>query len=105
MYAIIDIETTGGRPALSGITEIAIFLHDGTGITNSYQTLINPEMSIPPYITGMTGISDEMVADAPTFAQIASEIDRLTRDCVFVAHNVSFDLPFLTSEKNSVPSA
>jgi DNA polymerase-3 subunit epsilon len=67
MYAIIDIETTGGSSRIEKITEIAIFLHDGSQITGEYSTLINPERNIPYFITNLTGITNEMVEDAPRF--------------------------------------
>ena len=70
-YAIIDIETTGGSPHAEKITEIAIFVHDGIKVINEFVTLINPERYIPPFITGLTGITNEMVANAPKFYEVA----------------------------------
>ena len=67
MFAVIDIETTGGSPVNEKITEIAIFIHDGLTIVDEFVTLVNPEVSIPYYITGLTGITNEMVSDAPRF--------------------------------------
>ena len=67
MYAIVDIETTGGHASANGITEIAIVLHDGKKVTRRYETLINPQKHIPIYISALTGISNEMVATAPLF--------------------------------------
>lgn len=98
MYAILDTETTGGSPADSKITEIAIFLHDGKKIQDKYVTLINPETKIPVFISKLTGISNEMVADAPKFFEIAKDIIDITRDHVFVAHNVSFDYGMVKKE-------
>jgi DNA polymerase-3 subunit epsilon len=95
MYAIIDIETTGGSPSYSKITEIAIILHDGQKVIEEYSTLINPECSIPYQITQLTGISNEMVRDAPPFYDVAKKIIELTKDAVFVAHNVNFDYNFV----------
>ncbi len=97
-YAIIDIETTGGSPKSSKITEIAIFKHNGTEITDQFVTLINPEMEIPDFIVKLTGISDEMVAGAPKFYEIARQIVEFTEDCVFVAHNVGFDYGMVRQE-------
>jgi DNA polymerase III subunit epsilon len=97
-YAIIDIETTGGAAAREKITEIAIVLHDGTKVIESFETLINPERSIPYYITQITGISDAMVAKAPKFYEIAKKIVTLTEGAVFVAHNVRFDYGFVQEE-------
>jgi DNA polymerase III subunit epsilon len=98
MYAIVDIETTGGYAANHRITEIAIYHHDGLNVTGHYHTLINPERNIPHYITGLTGITSEMVLDAPSFSQIASEILEQLEGKIFVAHNAHFDYSFLKKE-------
>jgi len=95
MYAIVDIETTGGYAAANGITEIAIYIHDGEKITRHFETLINPNQAIPRYIKALTGIDDEMVADAPQFAEVADTIHELLNDNIFVAHNVNFDYSFV----------
>lgn len=95
MYAIVDIETTGGRPNIDKITEIAIIIHDGNKVVNSFSTLINPECNIPYFITNITGINNEMVVNAPKFHNIANQILKITQNCVFVAHNVSFDYNFI----------
>lgn len=97
-YAIIDIETTGGSAAKSRITEVAIFVHDGEKVLETYDTLINPCREIPWNITKLTGITNEMVADAPLFHEVADQIDAITQDCVFVAHNVNFDYGFIRAE-------
>lgn len=98
MYTIIDIETTGGNNKSGRITEIAAFLHDGHKMIDKFTSLINPGVPIPPFIKNLTGISDEMVADAPTFEEIASELDRFTANAIFVAHNVNFDYSFIKEE-------
>ena len=67
MYAIVDIETTGGYAENHKVTEIAIYHHDGVTITGHYRTLINPGRKIPQFITGLTGITYEMVKEAPAF--------------------------------------
>jgi DNA polymerase-3 subunit epsilon len=97
-YAIIDIETTGGRAQRDRITEIAIVLHDGERIIRKWESLINPECYIPHGITELTGITQEMVRDAPKFYETAKEIVELTKDAIFVAHNVRFDYGFLCEE-------
>jgi DNA polymerase III subunit epsilon len=97
-FAIIDVETTGGTARYERITEIAIVLHDGTQVVDQYSTLLNPERSIPWNITRLTGITDEMVADAPKFYEVAKKIVEMTEDCVFVAHNVTFDYSFVEEE-------
>ncbi|MDB5260738.1 MAG: polymerase subunit epsilon [Adhaeribacter sp.] len=98
MYAIIDIETTGGQPAQDKITEIAIFIHDGQQIVDKFHTLINPQRSIPYFITQLTGITDEMVKEAPKFHEVAKEIVQFTEGKIFVAHNVRFDYSFVKKE-------
>ncbi|MFM8432597.1 MAG: exonuclease domain-containing protein, partial [Bacteroidota bacterium] len=101
-YAIVDIETTGGNAFTDRITEVAIYIHDGKKVVDEFSSLINPERPIPPYVARLTGISDEMVATAPRFYEIAKEIVNLTEDCVFVAHNVQFDYHFLRHEFRSL---
>lgn len=98
MYAIIDVETTGGVARFERITEIAVVLHDGQAVIDTFSTLINPERSIPWNITTITGITDEMVAQAPKFYEVAKRIVEMTEGAVFVAHNVSFDYSFVREE-------
>ncbi|MCX6320092.1 MAG: exonuclease domain-containing protein [Bacteroidetes bacterium] len=97
MYAITDIETTGGYAAANGITEISIHLHDGQSLVGKFETLINPGQPIPYYIQSMTGITDKMVAGAPRFEEVAEKIYNLLHDKIFVAHNVNFDYSFIKS--------
>lgn len=94
-FAIVDIETTGGNPQGGGITEIAVVIHDGTRIIQEFQTLINPKMTVPAYITGLTGIDSSMLRDAPYFEEVAEELWELLDGRVFVAHNVNFDFSFI----------
>jgi DNA polymerase-3 subunit epsilon len=98
MYAIVDIETTGGYAANHRITEIAIYFHDGIQVTDHYHTLVNPGRNIPYYITGLTGITSEMVFSAPTFKEIATDIHGKLDGKIFVAHNAHFDYSFLKKE-------
>jgi DNA polymerase III subunit epsilon len=97
LYAIVDIETTGGYAAAHGITEISIQIFDGDKVVEKFETLINPCQRIPFYIQAMTGIDDDMVADAPRFEEVASKIQDLLSEKVFVAHNVNFDYSFIKS--------
>lgn len=97
-YAVVDIETTGGSVSNSRITEVAVILHDGQRVTKRWSSLVNPEMPIPLHITALTGIDEEMVATAPTFAEIAEQLIELLADKVFVAHNVNFDYSFLRGQ-------
>ncbi|CAC9974555.1 exonuclease domain-containing protein [Flavobacterium panici] len=94
-YAIVDIETTGGNASGSRITEIAIIIHDGKNVLDRYETLVNPEQDIPPSIFGLTGINNEMVANAPIFDDISEKVLEMLTDRVFVAHNVNFDYSFV----------
>lgn len=98
MYAIVDLETTGGIPESEAIIEMAIILHDGNRITETYTTLVNPGKEIPPFISRLTGITNDMVASAPRFSDIADEVAGLLENRVFVAHNVMFDYSFLTHQ-------
>jgi DNA polymerase III subunit epsilon len=94
MFAIVDIETTGGSP----LTEIAIYIYDGNTVTDEFCTLINPEKEIPYFITNLTGISNAMVANAPKFYEVARKIVEITQNKIFIAHNVSFDYHFIKNE-------
>lgn len=98
MFTIIDIETTGTVHKYGKITEIAIYVHNGERITDQFVTLINPEIDIPLYITRLTGITNQMVAGAPRFYEIARHIVELTAGRIFVAHNVNFDYNFIHEE-------
>lgn len=98
LYAIVDLETTGGQAEKDRITEVAIALHDGEKIIDTFESLINPERAIPYNITQITGISQEMVAEAPKFYEVAKKIVEMTEGAVFVAHNVRFDYGFLRAE-------
>ena len=102
MYAIVDIETTGGYAENHRVTEIAIYHHDGVTITGHYKTLINPGRTIPQFITGLTGITYEMVKEAPSFESVGHEILGWLKDRVFVAHNAHFDYSFLKKEFESM---
>lgn len=95
MYAIVDIETTGGYAAANGITEISIQIFDGQNIVEQFETLINPGQQIPKYIQAFTGISNEMVQDAPRFEEVAGKIYSILQGNIFVAHNVNFDYSFI----------
>ena len=95
IYTIIDVETTGHS---NRITEISIFKYDGKQIIDELTSLVNPEMLIPDYITALTGIDNLMVADAPTFKEIAEDVLAITQDTIFVAHNVNFDYNVIRNE-------
>lgn len=95
MYAIVDIETTGGAASRSSICEVAIIIHDGEKVVKEYQSLINPERPIPSTLTAIHGINDFMVADAPKFYEEAKTIHELLEGNIFVAHSVNFDYSFI----------
>lgn len=98
LFAIIDVETTGGGINGNRLTEICVVLLRGTRIMDKFTTLINPEKEIPRHITALTGIDNQMVADAPKFYEIAKKVEELTREAIFVAHNVNFDYNVLRNE-------
>lgn len=94
MYSIVDIETTGGDK----ITEISILIFDGEKVVDEFTSLVNPECSIPYYITTLTGINDNMVMNAPKFYEIAKRVLEITENAVFVAHSVNFDYNIIQKE-------
>jgi DNA polymerase III subunit epsilon len=97
MYAIVDIETTGGYASANGIIEISIHIFDGERVIEEFETLINPNQPIPKYIRAFTGITDEMVQDAPRFEEVAEKVYTILQGNIFVAHNVNFDYSFIKS--------
>jgi DNA polymerase-3 subunit epsilon len=97
VYAIVDIETTGSYAAANGVTEVAIHVFDGEKVTEKFETLINPGQFIPRYIQAFTGISNEMVENAPSFEEAAESIYKLLSENIFIAHNVNFDYSFIKS--------
>lgn len=98
MYAILDIETTGGQFNEEGITEIAIYKFDGHEIVDQFISLVNPEIPIQPFVVKLTGINNAMLQTAPKFFEVAKRIIELTTDCVLVAHNATFDYRILRTE-------
>ncbi len=105
IYSIVDIETTGMGYGGNRITEIAIIQFDGEKVVGEFSSLVNPEQLIPPKITNLTGITNEMVADAPKFYEIAKEVFQMTENTIFVAHNVGFDYNVLGREYKSLGGA
>jgi len=98
LYAIVDIETTGGMAKRDRITEVAVVLHDGEKEVDRFESLLDPERSIPYNITQITGITNEMVLGKPKFFEIAKRLVEITEGAVFVAHNVRFDYTFIRRE-------
>lgn len=100
MYAILDIETTGGQFNEEGITEIAIYKFDGHEVVDQFISLVNPEKEIQPFVVKLTGINNAMLRSAPKFYEVAKRIIEITQDCIVVAHNSSFDYRILRTEFN-----
>ena len=98
MYAILDIETTGGQFNEEGITEIAIYKFDGHEVVDQFISLVNPEKEIQPFVVKLTGINNAMLRSAPKFYEVAKRIIEITEDCIIVAHNSSFDYRILRTE-------
>ncbi len=98
MYAILDIETTGGKYNEEGITEIAIYKFDGHQIVDQFFSLVNPEKNIQPFVINLTGINNQMLRNAPKFHEVAKRIIEITDDCTIVAHNAQFDNRILSTE-------
>lgn len=98
MYAILDIETTGGKYNEEGITEIAIYKFDGHKVVDQFISLINPERDIQPFVVNLTGINNNMLRNAPKFYEVAKRIVEITEDCILVAHNAQFDYRILCTE-------
>ena len=98
MYAILDIETTGGKYDEEGITEIAIYRFDGDNIVDQFSSLINPEIEIQPFVVKLTGINKKMLRNAPKFFEVAKRIVEITDNSILVAHNAEFDYRILQTE-------
>jgi DNA polymerase-3 subunit epsilon len=94
-FVVVDLETTGGSPASSAITEIGAVKVRGGELLGEFQTLVNPQMSVPPFIAVLTGITDAMVASAPRLPAVLPAFLEWARGSVLVAHNAPFDLGFL----------
>jgi len=98
-FAVVDVETTGSSPAMRDrVTEIAIVHVDGGAVQGCYETLVNPDRAIPPAIVALTRITQEMVATAPRFPDVAPDVVGRLRERIFVAHNASFDWRFVSHE-------
>ncbi|MFD0991835.1 exonuclease domain-containing protein [Tenacibaculum geojense] len=98
MYAILDIETTGGKFNEEGITEIAIYKFDGQTVVDQFISLVNPEKEIQEFVVKLTGINNKMLRNAPKFYEVAKRIIEITEDCILVAHNSAFDYRVLKTE-------
>ncbi|HMJ49188.1 MAG TPA: 3'-5' exonuclease, partial [Burkholderiales bacterium] len=96
--AIVDVETTGATPSHDRVTEIGILRVERGRIIEEWSSLVNPETRIPPAIETLTGITNAMVAQAPTFRELADEILARLQGRLLVAHNARFDYGFIKNE-------
>jgi len=97
-FAIVDTETTGGRPGSDRLTEVGMILIEDGKVLAEFESLVNPERPIPPFVQNLTGITDAMVAEAPLFGEIAADLFALFEGSILVAHNAAFDFGFLRFE-------
>lgn len=98
-YAVVDVETTGGSMARGHrVTEVGVVVIEEGAISGSFESLVNPLRQIPSFVSRLTGISDGMVAESPTFDEIAEPLARTLQGSVFVAHNAAFDWAFVHGE-------
>lgn len=98
LFAVLDVETTGGRPSDSKITDISIFITDGKEIKSEFSSLVNPEKKIDPFVIKLTGITNDMVANEAPFRKIAQNVSEILKDKIIVAHNADFDFQMLQKE-------
>lgn len=101
-FAILDVETTGGKFNQEKITEISIFVYDGIKIIDEFETLVNPEKDIQPFVQKLTGINSDLVKDAPKFKEVSKKIFEITKDKIIVAHNVDFDYRIIKNEFQNI---
>ena len=101
-FVVFDLETTGAKAPPCRITEIGAYRISNCEVTDEFSTLVNPEMPIPRFITQLTGISDEMVCDAPLFKDVVHDFLEFIGDSILVAHNSGFDMRFLNFEISRV---
>ena len=94
-FVVVDLETTGGSPADSAITEIGAVKVRGGEVLGEFQTLVNPHLPIPPFIQSLTGITTSMVSDAPRIESALPAFLEFAQGAVLVAHNAGFDVGFL----------
>ncbi|HEX9928333.1 MAG TPA: exonuclease domain-containing protein [Pyrinomonadaceae bacterium] len=97
-FIVFDTETTGAKPPYSRMTEIGCYKIKNGEIVDEFETLLNPQTPIPPFISALTGITDKMVARAPLFSEVAADLLNFIGDAVLVAHNAAFDIKFLNAE-------
>lgn len=98
IFSFVDVETTGGSPLHHRVIDVAIIQVQGGRILREFSSLVQPHQTIPPFIEGLTGITQDMLEGAPDFAEIAPEVAGLLEGTIFAAHNAAFDYAFLKQE-------
>ena len=101
-FAILDVETTGGKFNQEKITEISILIFDGIKIIDRFETLINPDKEIQPFVQRLTGINKELVKNSPRFKDVSKNIFEITKNKIIVAHNVDFDYRIIKNEFKNI---
>ena len=101
-FAILDVETTGGKFNQEKITDISILIYDGVKIINGFETLINPDKEIQPFVQRLTGINNELVKNSPRFKDVSKKIFEITKNKIIVAHNVDFDYRIIKNEFQNI---
>ena len=101
-FAILDVETTGGKYNQEKITDISILIYDGIKIINRFETLINPDKEIQPFVQRLTGINNELVRNSPRFKDVSKKIFEITKNKIIVAHNVDFDYRIIKNEFQNI---
>jgi DNA polymerase III subunit epsilon len=94
-FVVLDVETTGGSPVGSALTEVAAARYRGGELLDTYQTLVRPGQRIPPFISGLTGITEGMVGDAPPIGAVLPSLLEFIGGSVLVGHNLRFDTSFI----------
>jgi len=97
-FAILDVETTSGDPTVGRVMEVAVLAYDADQERIRWESLVDPRTFIPPFIKRLTGISPELIANAPTFPMVVRTLETLTQDRIVVAHNVRYDMTTLEHE-------
>ena len=101
-FAILDVETTGGKFNQEKITDISILIFDGIKIIDKFETLVNPGKEIQPFVQKLTGINKELVKNSPKFKDVSENIFDITKNKIIVAHNVDFDYRIIKNEFRSI---
>ncbi|HET9712949.1 MAG TPA: exonuclease domain-containing protein, partial [Pyrinomonadaceae bacterium] len=101
-FVVVDVEATGAKTPPNRLIELGAYRIRGGRIVDKFLSLVNPEIPIPRFVASLTGISNDMVKDAPVFAEVAPQWLGFVSDSVLVAHNAPFDTSFLNHEISRV---